>query len=98
MVAIAFRALRRFFEPFLRRDLVRSNRLSFFKACFKARGFSKVVPSESVASVLMPRSTPIAVVAVGTGLLLLLFYLNEQTIASLFTETVALSILASVGI
>jgi hypothetical protein len=48
---------------------LRSKRLNLFWACFKARGFSNVVPSESVASCLIPRSTPIADVAVRSGAL-----------------------------
>src|SRR5437588_391407 len=87
----------RFCPPTLRRDFCRSKCLSLFCACFKARGFSKAVPSESVASVLIPRSTPIAEVPVGVGFACSCstwILTNQRPACSL---TVALSTLASVG-
>ena len=87
----------RFLPPILRRDFCRSRRLRRFWACFKARGFAKVVPSEQVASDLIPRSTPIAVVAVGVGFSCSIstWILTNQCPAC--SLTVAASTFASVG-
>src|SRR6266496_1027206 len=99
--ACCFASLRqvflRFFPPFLRLDFCRSNRLSLFCACFKARGFSKVIPSEQVASILMPRSTPIGVVAVGVGFSRSSSTWMETNQRPACSETVAESTFASVG-
>src|SRR6266487_3956940 len=97
VLAMALRVFVRFLLPFFRLDLARSNRLSFFRACFKARGLANVVPSESVASVLIPRSTPIAEVAVDGVASCSASTWIETNQRPAFSETVALSILASVG-
>src|SRR5437667_683000 len=87
----------RFLPPFLRLDFCRSKRRSLFCAWFNARGFAKLFPSEQVASILMPRSTPIAVVAVGTGFSCSSSTWIETNQCPACSETVAESTFASVG-
>ena len=82
-------AFSRFLHPFFFRDRLLASLLNFFSRRPRARGFTILVPSDRVASVFSPRSTPTAFLPLGlrSGISSCTVTATNHLSALLLTET-----------